>query len=524
MQNVSGIYAESLRRGTRGDASGTTIPSLTVSPILGERAATGPIGSILLAVATASATAAVQVSPGLGTITLSVPSVVLHAGGTFAVSLDTITLVAPIGIGSEVDTATGDVGEITVMPFDASVALSYSADIGTVTVSAPDASVTAPGSATGALSTIGVFEPIGVFEIPATANVSLTTITVNAAIGLANNVAPPPTHRYWRLYFGYNGGGGFSLNQIYLYDDTSTNIAPSATLTASSTFSGSVSSMNDGVGSSTWGTVADNNEWVVADFGLTPVTIDSWALLSSPNGTQAPNWHWIQWSDDGTVWTTVAYGWINFWHNSTLETFVINPFGAAGAHGYWGLACVASAAANDFSAGELEIRATVGGTDQCMGGTAFGPLSFVSTPPANMFDQDITTPWASGGIRFPGIPITYQFPASVLCAQIALSSEPTNYPKTPSIFDVISSDDGQSYTVAWRVTGAVWSSAGQTQTFDNPAANQIGTIQVSAPGVTVTAGQNLSVSIGSISVSGPAGRAGSGGGWGLGWGLSWGAA
>jgi hypothetical protein len=113
----------------------------------------------------------------------------------------------------------------------------------------------------------------------------------------------------------------------------------------------------------------------------------------------------------------------------------------------------------------LQMAATVGGPDQCVGGAATASSTYSgSYLPQYAFDGDPGTRWSStdGG----GIPcwLDYQFPAPVSVASIVLGDASG---AGPTAFQLQWSDDGSTYTTlgAWTMDYG----SGTTQTFSLPA-------------------------------------------------------
>lgn len=299
-------------------------------------------------------------------------------------------------------------------------------------------------------------------------------------------------HRYWRLYLVRNGGGGFSGSQLYLYDASAVNQAPAATLSASSTYmSFTVDHLNDGVGASFWGSITDNNEWVVADFGsghAVEITSYAWTATGSPE--QSPSYSVLEYSDDGSTWVNACWVFSQGWAVNQTKTWNLGSdvHSGYGSHAWWGIACGSSDAGNDFLLAEVEIRATIGGSNQVGGsGPVFGPYWYVSTPPIGAFDLDVGTCWAAGGYNY-GSPVANNFASPVTCFEVAVISWSDQYSKTPRAFDVIFSDDGLVFPVAWSATTGSWG-ANETRTFDNPndAPEPSGEADYDLPTITLTA-------------------------------------
>lgn len=135
------------------------------------------------------------------------------------------------------------------------------------------------------------------------------------------------------------------------------------------------------------------------------------------------------------------------------------PAPPSGSHAYWRFNISAALSGGYTSVAGLEFRATIGGADQCFGGTALAD-SYYGTgyEPANAFDHDNETVWASSNI-FPHW-CGYHFPAPVTVAEAAIIATPSSYGdgsrfECPKDFTIEYSDDGSAWTVAQTVTGQV---------------------------------------------------------------------
>lgn len=126
------------------------------------------------------------------------------------------------------------------------------------------------------------------------------------------------------------------------------------------------------------------------------------------------------------------------------------------AHRYWALQVTARAGAgNGVSLAEVEMRASVGGADQCSGGTAGGAYS-IGQAPANAFDNSDSTLWYNGSTSGLGVLLTYDFGSAVTVAEVfvrnaAASGSGSGFPGAtygPATCWVAWSDDGS----AWHFT------------------------------------------------------------------------
>lgn len=176
-----------------------------------------------------------------------------------------------------------------------------------------------------------------------------------------------------------------------------------------------------------------------------------WAVSSSGGGlTDAPS--------DGTGYVRKDGAWEPESGASVTQTYA-----------YWRLMVLSNNGSLNLAIGEVEMRATVSGADQCSGGTATssGNLSG-SYLPGNAFANDGgTTFWVSDHENGW---IAYQFAAPVAVAEVAVTSRGDGYPDDSLRFmQVQASADG----VTWKPVGAIhhaqgWSAA-ETRVFRLPA-------------------------------------------------------
>jgi hypothetical protein len=143
---------------------------------------------------------------------------------------------------------------------------------------------------------------------------------------------------------------------------------------------------------------------------------------------------------------------------------------------YWRIFVTAIQTMSAASVGiaEVEMRATVGGADQCVGGTpAASTDTGGSFPASNAFDGSNSTRWNStgaGNTNF-GTPqwISYDFGTPVDVAQIALTSinsaAPTFNDRAPAAFRLESSPDNSTWTTEQSWTTGSWAQS-ETKTFN----------------------------------------------------------
>lgn len=124
------------------------------------------------------------------------------------------------------------------------------------------------------------------------------------------------------------------------------------------------------------------------------------------------------------------------------------------AHLYWRINVTANAGdASLLSIAEMEMRATVNGADQCVGGTASASSSFSADYlPSRIFDNDALTFWFSGsGIKTGWV--KYQFPSPVDIVQYTIQAYHSNAARSPSAWTFEYSDDNINWTVVDKQEG-----------------------------------------------------------------------
>lgn len=134
------------------------------------------------------------------------------------------------------------------------------------------------------------------------------------------------------------------------------------------------------------------------------------------------------------------------------------------AHRYWRIYS-RNSGGTSFEIGEIEMRTSVGGADQCAGGTAIGTAPTFGAL-ANAFANDGATTW----VRIPTADsyIGYDFGAGndKDIVEIGLQSSGTAS-RMSTDFTVDYSDDGVTWTTAWRVFPGAFT-AGVMRSFAKP--------------------------------------------------------
>ena len=140
-------------------------------------------------------------------------------------------------------------------------------------------------------------------------------------------------------------------------------------------------------------------------------------------------------------------------------------------HRYWRINVTASTSGssdNLTSFYELELRATVGGADQCNGGTASASHN-TSTAYRLFNNNDGADYWTNGG---PGVAtwVQYDFGAGVTVGVGQIRMLPRNSLMCPKDFTLQWSDDGTNFTVAATWTGISTGWTGGVERFFVPPA------------------------------------------------------
>lgn len=120
---------------------------------------------------------------------------------------------------------------------------------------------------------------------------------------------------------------------------------------------------------------------------------------------------------------------------------------------------------------EIEMRTSIGGTDQCAGGTAIGSNGYAagsSEDPPSAFDNNSSTfyqGWfvatGSDASQYSPTWIGYDFGSGndKDIIEIGISAHSSFLSRTPRIFIVESSDDSVTWTFEWLSTPKTWSAA-----------------------------------------------------------------
>ncbi len=318
-------------------------------------------------------------------------------------------------------------------------------------------------------------------------------------------------HRYWRVYVTATTGSNMLLSP---YEAEMRATVGGADQCNGGTASASHANSNvyklfDNNFSSYWNNGSPGvDTWFQYDFGAgNEVDVGALAILAR-YASQMPKDFALQYSDNGTDWTD-AHSWTgitdyvggvwkelevpqpppivaqwelpfdlppplgNQWDLPfALRTVVVADWDLSfgdqpPGHRYWRIHITESTSANNLvSLYEAQMRATVGGADQCSGGTA--SASHADGDAYKLFDDNSGTYWINGS---PGEDTWFQYDFgsgnTVEVAEIAMVPR-YGSSQTPTDFSLQYSDNGTDYTTAATWTGITDWQGGVINEFEVP--------------------------------------------------------
>lgn len=153
------------------------------------------------------------------------------------------------------------------------------------------------------------------------------------------------------------------------------------------------------------------------------------------------------------------------------------------AHLYWRI----NVTANDgdpryLAIAEMEMRATVGGADQCVGGVANASSITSGFEADKAFDNNSETRWSPPPGTTTGW-LSYQFTTPVEVVEYTIQAHPVEGDRSPRNWTLEYSDDGSTWVAVDSRDGVTGWTNGEIRTFDVPTAGTIA--RVSQVGVRV---------------------------------------
>jgi hypothetical protein len=333
-------------------------------------------------------------------------------------------------------------------------------------------------------------------------------------------------HSYWRLNITAVATGKLAgiAKWIPLDSGGSAIATTGGTASASSNYPGQpASNAFDGNTSTFWLSNAEPS-WLQYQFA-SPVDIVSFTLTNPPSGNEdnCPQNFQLQYSDNGTTWTTLyTYKGVGWGSASNTLTFNASNITPASPPICWRLNINTTASSANsasiaewklYDASSTQIPTSLFSADASSTyGGQYGPSS--------AFDGNTSTFWNSSAIISTGNPqwLRYDFATSVTVASFSIQARPSApLSQTPATFDLqYSTDAGATWTTSASYTAAAWTTNGQTQTFNVPSsvlspssANQLTSPTVTATGTnthfvsgtTTVAVSGTGVTVGTVTVS-----------------------
>jgi hypothetical protein len=287
-------------------------------------------------------------------------------------------------------------------------------------------------------------------------------------------------HVYWRILLtnSCGGAGATSISEFTMYDAGGLQIPTTGGSASASTSVGGLpaSSAFDGNPSTFWASTSratsSSPQWLQYQFS-SGVSVASFTLtLRSGNLEQSPIDVTLQYSDDGSTWTSLGqYNGLD-WQSSgqVSESLGLrNSYPQSGIHTAWRLTISGN---NGFGDGTVSIAELkfydLSNAQISTGGFADLYSSLPASVPAGgggAFDGNAATFWASDTTaNDPSKYVGYVFTGSYSLGSFSITNGPT-LSQSPNSFCIQSSVDASLWTTVKCYTAATWTTSGQTQTF-----------------------------------------------------------
>jgi hypothetical protein len=285
-------------------------------------------------------------------------------------------------------------------------------------------------------------------------------------------------HRYWRVRGLELNSGLMAATNVELREVLGgPTVTGSGTAIASSYYSAGYEPANAFDGSSSpWASSGGGAgvQWIGYDFG-SGVTKDimqvAYTGRDSGSSNQSPWFVAIEYSDDGSTWTTLFRRYtLSGWGNYTTEVYTVPspiPLGA-NPHRYWRIE-VLSSYSNPSGASELEFAYEPGGINlsHILSFTWSWSSNYGGYPPSQLFDY--VFPPADNQFLFNSDvgTIDLDCDAEFTLSQITWYARQGFPSQSPATGRVRYSDDGSTWTTAWTFSFGSWS-AGEGKTVYDP--------------------------------------------------------
>jgi hypothetical protein len=284
-------------------------------------------------------------------------------------------------------------------------------------------------------------------------------------------------HVYWRVLIraSFIIGTATSIQELEFLDVSGTDLANGGTATASTSS-----------GSNTPDKAFDNNqgtfwtsggipsgagapEWLRYQFASAVAPVAIRMTLNEATRNQAPGDFDVQYSDNGSSWTTVKTFTPSWYVNSAADIIPTLSLPLAAATGYmnWRARVNGTQNGTPTSCASLEMHEAVGGADVTSSVQQHGLYSDWFSGPYygfTAFDRNASTFWAAAN-NPPGNWLGNSMGRSVTIVEIAWQARPdSSYTQSPTSVTMQATNDGATWVNLGTATFGTWTSAGQKQT------------------------------------------------------------
>lgn len=287
-------------------------------------------------------------------------------------------------------------------------------------------------------------------------------------------------HIYWRLQIDSNNDNSTAFTCLVALD-MRTSIGGSNVATGGTAFSGGsgadvggseAAKAFDGSTSTEWARTSATNTIIGYQFA-SPVNIVEIAMSGTRTGTingfgaqRSPLKGRLQYSDDGTTYTTVFEFYERSW-NASGATRVWPQTPAAGQYKMFRISFTAVNGGNFTMMQEVQMLDALGGSDQCNGGAAFAIVNTTNQEAWRAFDNVDGLPYAASTTgQLPGY-MGYAFPLPVAVPQYTIrctADSGGSNARTPNTFKLQGSNDFVTWTDLDSRSGITWAIP-ETKTF-----------------------------------------------------------
>lgn len=295
-------------------------------------------------------------------------------------------------------------------------------------------------------------------------------------------------HRYWRLYCISNNGSTYtSISEIEMRGVANgADLCSGGTVTASGETGGAEQAAYafDNNTSTQWAVATARGAWIQYDFGSgNPVNIAEYTVKHRPDccGDQGMNAWRLEFSDDGATWGIADARSNQTWSLGETKTMTVPRITEV-----YRIESTANQSGAYTGISEIELRASIGGADQCTGGTAATRSFTNNSERADLaFDDSNSTQWVddTSGTTW----IQYMFPSAITLAQYGIRARSSSTEQTPKNWTLQKSTNrGLTWTAVDTQTNQTGWSASELRTFSVAMAHDAATAESATAVETVT--------------------------------------